>query len=164
MSTVEKVDVISRKRLIGSAKAPDAGKTVWLARVFGTCVGVKTGDGDKGPWTRYIGDFIAKTLVAVGRDQQIRAVRAGMMYLPEAAMTLMAAAGIDEENEGQFNDFGLQIGIASDDKGRPSYVAEWIVTPEPSSPAEALVAKHAPDMLGDAEAPPKAAPASPKKK
>lgn len=169
--TIKTEKAISLKRLVGAAKAPEAGKTVWLVRVFGTCVGVKTGTGDKGEWTRYLGDFIAKTLVPVGRDAEIRAARASELYLPGPAEDLMSEAGITDESEGQFNDFGLKIGIAADAKGKPQYVAEWLVEPTPSSPAEALVKQHAPDMLGEADAPqaapkpaPQAAGTTPKRK
>lgn len=162
---IEAQKAISLKRLVGAAKAPDAGKTIWLAAVYGCCVAVESGTGDKGDWTRYRGDFIAKTLLPVGRDQQIRAARAGELYLPGPAEDMMAEAGIDADGEGQFNEFGLKIGITADAKGRPEYVAEWLVEPTQSSPAEALVSKHAPDMLGEAPAQGKpAAPAQSKKK
>jgi len=157
---IETAKTISLKRLVGAAKAPDKGSTVWLCRVFGTCVAVESGMGDKGPWTRYRGDFIAKTLVPVGKDKAERAARSGELYLPPAAEDMMAAAGITPESEGQFSDFGLKIGIATDDKGRPSYCAEWIVEPEQSSPAERLVREHAPDMIGEAKEAEQTAPAS----
>lgn len=162
--TIKTEKAISLKRLVGAAKAPAAGETIWLVRVFGTCVGVKTGTGDKGDWTRYLGDFIAKTLVPVGRDAEIRAARASELYLPTQGEDLMAEAEITADSEGQFNDFGMKIGITADAKGRPQYVAEWIVPPTPSSPAEALVKKHAPDMLGEAKEAAQAAPSAPGKK
>ncbi len=160
---VEKINAISLKRLVGAAKAPKAGETTWLVRVFGTCTGVKTGDGDKGPWTRYNGDYIAKTLLPVGRDQEVRAARADMLYLPDVGEDLMTEAGITKDSEGMF-ELGMKIGITADAKGRPQYVAEWLVEPEQSSPAETLVMKHAPDMLGDAPAKTATAPQTPPKK
>lgn len=149
---IESTKAISLKRLVGSAKAPPAGETAWLFRVYGCCVAVETGEGDKGEWTRYRGDFLAQTLLPVGRDQQVRAARAGEMYLPAAAEELMTAAGITADEEGSFHDLGLKVGIATDAAGKSSYVAEWLVKPAQSSPAERLVSEHAPDMLGKAPA------------
>lgn len=157
---IEQIKVISLKRLVGAAKAPEkAGEVNWLCAVYGVCVGVKEGVKDTGPFVRFDGDFIARTLIPVGRDKEIRAVRGGELFLPPAAEDLLLADDVGAD--GTFTEFGVKIGIGADDKGKPQYVAEYLVKPTQASPAETLVKTHAPEWFGAPQTP---AAASGKKK
>lgn len=159
METTE-ANAISFKKMIGAVKKPAEGETVWLYRVFGVAVSVKEGMTDKGAFTRFRGDFIAQTLVKVGKTEEIRTLRAEDLYLPQIAEEMAISEGVGDD--GKFSEFGMKIGVALDKgKSAPRFVAEWIVKPSQSSPAERLVKEHAPEMLGQA---PAASQTTPKKK
>lgn len=156
------VSVIQFKKIVGAVKKPDEGTTVWLYRVFGVATGMRPAmlaNGDA--MTKFRGDFIAQTLVPVGREQEIRTHRAEDLNLPTVAEEMAVAEGVGED--GKFSEFGMKIGITLD-KGKtaPRFVAEWVSKPTQSSPAERLVREHAPEILGAAPAASQA-PAAPAK-
>lgn len=161
--TIETEKAISLKRLVGSVKLSDipATGTLWLFAVVGVCTGVKTRMGDAGEQKSYVGDFIAKTMVP-GKADAIKTVRADALFLPNAGDDMMEEAGVTTDAEGAFYDMGLKVGATRDAKGRVAYAVEWLQKPTASSPAEALVKRIAPDMLGEATAP--QTPAAPAKK
>lgn len=151
--TIETEKAISLKRLVGSVKLSDIPKTgtLWLFAVVGVCTGIKSRMGDAGEQKSYVGDFIAKTMIP-GKAEAIRTVRADTLFLPTLGDDMMEEEGVTAEAEGAFYDLGLKVGAGLDTKGKVTYVAEWLQKPTQSSPAEALVKRIAPDMLGDAPA------------
>lgn len=146
---LENLKAISLKRLVGASKAPAHGSITWLAVVFGVCTAIKTGSGDKGDWKRFDGDFIARGLTGKGRDEKIVAARAPQLFAPGAAEDMLLADGVGDD--GTFTQFALKVGITSDEKGRPEYVAEYVLKPTQTSPADDLVSKHGGEYFGAAD-------------
>lgn len=142
--------IISLKRIVGAQKPPEKGATKMLVVVFGVCTGVKQGVNDSGAFTRFNGDFISKGLTAKGvkgkTEGEIVGARAGVLQVPETIAEALVADGVGADDT--FTEFALKIGITADDKGRPSYVHEYVVKPSQTSPADALVEKHGGEWFG----------------
>lgn len=147
--TIETDKVVSLKRLVGAVKAPKAGETLALALIYGTIVSVKRGNGDKGSWTRYDGDFIGRGLVNAGKEEIPRTLQATSLFAPMAD-DMLETDGVDQD--GVFTNVGLKISMVADAKGRVSYTAEYVLKPTQTSPAKALVSTEAPEWLGEAKA------------
>jgi hypothetical protein len=165
MTDDNKVKMISLKRLVGAQKPPAAGSTVWLCAVFGCVTTIKQRTGaDALPETRFGGDFMAKTMVPVGRENEVRAAQSSELSLPNNIEEQLLADGVGEE--GTFTQLGFKIGITADDKGRAGYVMEYLLKPTQTSPASAIVKEHGGDLFNapaTAQQAPKAAPPVPGK-
>lgn len=167
--TIQTLKTISLKRLVGAQSLPEKkGDTKWLALIAGVITAAATKTKDTGTHRVYSGDFLARALVPVKASKDAEAehtaARSSEMIMPGVAEDMLDDAGVGVE--GTFSNVVLKIGIRADQRGRAEYVAEFVLAPTQTSPAEALAKAHAPELLGDAEAAPAAtpAPATAKKK
>lgn len=147
--TIQTLKAISLKRIAGTFKQPEKGATSWLVLICGVITDAQTKVKDTGVHRVYSGDFLAKSLVQ-GKDGEYTAGRSSELHVPPVAERLLDDAEVGAP--GTFANFVLKIGVTSDAKGRAEFVAEYVLAPEMSSPAEALAAKHAPEILGASEA------------
>lgn len=147
--TIEKIDIVSVKRVCGAFKKPEAGTSLALLTVIGVVLAVKTRTTDAGETTRFVGDFIA-------RNEQTGALfQADSLILPTFAADMLSDAGAGGDAAVSFS---LNVSASTDAKGRPQFKAAFGVEPSQAQLAGALVKEHAPGWLTDA-APTQAAPA-----
>lgn len=149
--TIEKIDLVSVKRVCGAFEKPEAGKSVALMTVIGCVIAVKTRNTDAGETTRFVGDFIARN------DTTGALVQSGDLMLPTFAADMLTEAGAGAD--GAVTTFGLSLTATTDKKGRPQFSADFTVEPSQGQLALGLVKGSAPEWLTAPAPAPAATPA-----
>ena len=84
---------------------------VKLFIAFGIVTAVKTGDGDNGPWTKFIGQFEAVN------TQTGEVFRSGELFLPNSVTPLLESQVVEGSKEETFAglQFSIEVGAHSSD-------------------------------------------------
>ena len=108
------------------------GEVNYLYDVVGVAGSVKAGQGDYGPWNKFIGSFQSTN------HETGEVLRSGACFLPAVAENLVLGALSNVETTSV--QFAFKIGVVKDDKAARGYifVAEPILPPAENDPLEQL--------------------------
>lgn len=143
-SLIGKVNV-DRYESDGANKAPVddligsviPGRSRDLYSIVGVTNKMRTGETDKGPWTSFLGSFMA---ILPNGDR----VRASQLFLPDVAGDLVIAQMTERDDDKASIQLGFTIGIKSDPTAATGYVytAQPLIETAPNDPL-ALLANQA---------------------
>lgn len=141
------VKKLSAKTICGNVKADvkklgEGWKQKELFRVVGIANGLKTGDGEHGPWSAGVGTFKAVN------SETGEEFRSAVLFLPDVAQDLVIAAV--QAAEGDVN-IGFVIGIQEDANSVTGYV--YTATPLFKPAEDDPIARLESQIAGQLEAP-----------
>lgn len=89
-----------------------------LYRVYGLATGVRYGDGDNGPWIKFVGQFEAVNMSTGAL------IRSGELFLPNNVTPILESQIIAGKGEDKFKgiQFALEIGAKEDEESAVGYV------------------------------------------
>ncbi len=132
ISKISMRDVVGGKSVILETIMKDKTISHPVARVIGIASGLKTGEGDNGPWTGLTGQFKATNLLT-GEVYQ-----SGKCFMPDVAQDMIVGA-LMAGNTASVS-FGFDVSVEYDEKSATSYVytAASLMDSGPTDPISML--------------------------
>jgi hypothetical protein len=141
---------LSIKQIIGGKSSildkviSDKEKEHVVARILGVATGMKTGEGDNGPWTGLTGQFKGIN-TDTGEEFQ-----SGVLFMPNVAQDMVIGALMGESKAVEF---GFEISVKYDESSATSYVysARPLFESSDSDPIKLLEARMGKEALKQLE-------------